>query len=257
VRAVTEPTARLPRLDQERPAPVQSWRLRPGVDARQARRGVRFTVAVTMGAERGELTRCATPRPLMKGLGLMPSEYARGERRRRGALTKAGNTHARRAIVEGAWAYRYPAHVSRHLQRRLDTHPQAVQDISRNAPVRSCQRDRRLRARGQHANHVVVALARELGGFRWAMAQQVPVTPSLVADDCTQPCDGGQRAGKEPQPRRGVTLDGVQSPGGILVPRARQAPDGRQSGGTNPRRSAGSTVGLTGSGSSSAQPYTG
>jgi transposase len=53
-------------------------------------------------------------------LGRMPSEYSTGERRRQGALTKAGNTHARRALVEGAWAYRYPAKVSRHLQLRLE-----------------------------------------------------------------------------------------------------------------------------------------
>ena len=57
----------------------------------------------------------------MKFLGLIPSEYSSGERRRQGSITKAGNTHARRALVEGAWAYRYPAKVSRHLQLRLET----------------------------------------------------------------------------------------------------------------------------------------
>src|SRR5919108_31669 len=79
--------------------------------------------------------------------------------------------------VEGDWAYRYPAKVSRHLQRRLETQPKAIQDISWKAQVRLCQRYRRLIARGKHANQVVVAIARELVGFMWAIAKQIPVTP--------------------------------------------------------------------------------
>ena len=69
---------------------------------------------MTLVAELGDLTRFEHPRQLMKYLGLIPSEYSSGERRRQGAITKAGNTHTRRAPVEGAWAYRYPAKVSRH-----------------------------------------------------------------------------------------------------------------------------------------------
>ena len=136
------------------------------------------TVAVTTVADLGDLPRCDTPRQLMKCLGLIPSEYSSGERRRQGAITKAGNPHARRALVEGAWAYRYPAKVSRHLQLRLENQPKAVQDISWKAQVRWCKRYRRLIARGTHANQVVVAMARELVGFMWAMAKEVPVTPS-------------------------------------------------------------------------------
>jgi transposase len=120
VRAVTEHTERLQRLEQELHEQVKAWRLHPVVTALQALRGVQFTVAVTMLAELGDLTRFDNPRPLMKFLGLIPSEYSSGERRRQGAITKAGNTHARRAIVEGAWAYQYPATVSRHLQLRND-----------------------------------------------------------------------------------------------------------------------------------------
>jgi transposase len=80
-------------------------------------------------------------------------------------------------LVEGAWAYRYPAKVSRHLQLRLETLPKPIQDISWKAQVRLCKRYRRLLARGKHANQVVVAIARELAGFLWAIAIQVPVTP--------------------------------------------------------------------------------
>ena len=147
------------------------------VDALQALRGVQVIVAVTTVAELGDLTRFDNPRELMKFLGLTPSASSAGERRRHGAITKAGNTHARRALVEGAWAYRYPAKISRHLQLRLENQPKAIQDISWKAQVRLCKRYRRLLARGKHANQVVVALARELVGFLWAIAKQIPVTP--------------------------------------------------------------------------------
>jgi transposase len=177
VRAVTEHTERLQRLEQELHDHVQTWRLQPVVEALQALRGVQFIVAVTLVAELGDLTRFENPRQLMKYLGLIPSEYSSGERRRQGPITKAGNTHARRALVEGAWAYRYPAKVSRHIQLRLEQLPKPIQDISWKAQVRLCKRFRRLLARGKHANQVVVAIARELVGFLWAIAKQVPVTP--------------------------------------------------------------------------------
>jgi transposase len=177
VRAVNEHTERLQRLEHELQEQVKSWRLHPVVEALQALRGVQFTVAVTTVAELGDLTRFDNPRELMKFLGLVPSEYSTGERRRQGSITKAGNTHARRVLVEGAWAYRYPAQVSRHLQRRLEKQPKAIQDISWKAQVRLCKRYRKLLARGKHANQVVVAIARELIGFMWAIAKAVPVTP--------------------------------------------------------------------------------
>jgi transposase len=177
IRAVNEHTERLQRLEQELQEQVKSWRLHPVVEALQALRGVQFTVAVTTVAELGDLTRFDNPRELMKFLGLIPSEYSRGERRRQGSITKAGNTHARRVLVESAWAYRYPAKVSRHLQLRLETQPKTIQDISWKAQLRLCKRYRRLMARGKHANQVVVAIARELVGFMWAIAKQVPVTP--------------------------------------------------------------------------------
>src|SRR5919199_6102433 len=116
VRAVTDHTERLARLEQALTDQVQTWRLAPVVEALQALRGVQFTVAVTMVAELGDLTRFDTPRQLMNYLGLTPSEHSSGARRQQGSITKTGNTHARRALVEGAWAYRYPAKVSRHLQ---------------------------------------------------------------------------------------------------------------------------------------------
>jgi transposase len=177
VRAVTEQHERLQRLERALHDQVRSWRLSPVVEAIQALRGVELTSAVILIAELGDLTRFDTPRKLMSYLGLTPSEYSSGERRRQGGITKAGNTHARRALVEGAWAYRYPAKVSRHLQLRLEKLPAEVQAISWKAQVRLCKRYRQLIARGKHANEVVVAIAREMAAFAWAIARIVPLAP--------------------------------------------------------------------------------
>jgi transposase len=178
VRAVSDHTARLERLAQERPAQTKPWRLLPVVEALQALRGVQFTVAVTLVAERGDLTRFDNPRQLMSSLGLIPAEYSSGERRQQRSITKAGHSHARRALSAGAWAYRDPAKVSRHLQRRLEPLPTSSQDISGKAQGRLCQRDRKLTARGQHANLVVVASARERMACMWAIAKAVPLSAS-------------------------------------------------------------------------------
>jgi transposase len=176
VRAVSEQTERLERLEAELATLVPSWRWAPVVEAIQALRGVQFIAAVTLIAELGDLSRFASPRQLMSYLGLTPSEHSSGERRRQGAITKTGNAHARRVLVEGAWAYRYPAKVSRHLQLRLEKVPKVIQDMSWKAQVRLCKRYRRLVARGKNVNQVVVAIAREMAAFVWAIAREVVVT---------------------------------------------------------------------------------
>jgi transposase len=130
VRAVSEQTERLQRLEAELQALVQTWRWAPVVEATQALRGIQFTAAVILIAELGDLTRFENPKQLMSYLGLIPSEHTTGERRHQGGITKTGNSHARRALIEGAWAYRYPAKVSRHLQLQLEKVPKALQDIS-------------------------------------------------------------------------------------------------------------------------------
>jgi transposase len=177
VRAITDHTERLARLEHELTEHVQTWRLAPVVDALQALRGVQFTVAVTTVAALGDLTRFDNPRPLMHSLGLTPSEYSTGERRHQGGITTTGNSHARRALIEGAWASRYPAKVSRHLQLRLEKVSKSIQDSSWKAQLRLCKRYRQLSARGKNPNQVVVAIARELRALMWAMAQEVPLAP--------------------------------------------------------------------------------
>ncbi len=93
------------------------------------------------------------------------------------ATLNAGTTQARRVLVAGAWASRSPAKVSRHVPLRLATQPRIIQDSSGIAHVRLCTRSRRLVSRGQHANVVTVAMARELAGFMGAMARERSITP--------------------------------------------------------------------------------
>jgi transposase len=175
VRAVDEQVDRLRRVEHELLELAPKWRLYPVVEALQALRGVHWIVALTVVAELGDLTRFQSPRQLAAFVGLIPSEYSTGSTRRQGPITKAGNGRARRALVEGAWAYRYPATISPHIQKRIEGLPKPVQDIGWKAQVRLCRRFRRLTARGKHANVVVTAIARELLAFMWAIAKEVPI----------------------------------------------------------------------------------
>ncbi|MFH1843574.1 MAG: IS110 family transposase [bacterium] len=175
VRAINERHERVGRIEAELRSQVDGWRMKPVVVAIQALRGVAFTTAATLIAELGDITRFDNPTQLMGYLGLTPSEYSSGRKRKLGGITKSGNGHARKALVEGAWAYRFPARVSRHLQRRLELVPQHIQDISWKAQVRLCKRRRRMIARGKHTNKVAVAIAREMAGFIWDIARQTPL----------------------------------------------------------------------------------
>jgi transposase len=102
LRAIHEHTERLQRLDQERQNQVTSWRVPLGVEALQVWRGVPCIVAVTLMAAIGDRTRFESPRALMTCLGRLPSAYTSTARRRQGSMTNAGNTHAHRALVDGA-----------------------------------------------------------------------------------------------------------------------------------------------------------
>jgi transposase len=173
VRTISQHTERLAHLEAELRELAATWRFYPVVEALQALRGVQFTVAITVVAEVGDLTRFNNPRQLMAYLGLIPSEHSSGGKRRLGGITKAGNGHARRVLVEGAWAYRYPAKVSRIIQQRQENLPPIVQNIAWKAQLRLCKRYRRLVAKGKNPNVVVTAIARELAVFMWAIAHEI------------------------------------------------------------------------------------
>lgn len=173
VRTVREATERVARLTQQVTDAAQASSWAPTIRAYQALRGVSTVVATTVAAELGDLTRFEKPTQLMAFTGLVPSESSSGERRCRGGITKTGNQHVRRVLVEGSWAYRHPARVSKMLLARQDGLPQAVRDVAWRAQLRLCQKYRRLTT--QHKPHqvVITAVARELTAYLWEIAQTV------------------------------------------------------------------------------------
>jgi transposase len=149
IHAVEDAEARRDRLTRQIEEVPPSWSMAPVVAALQAMRGVALVVAVTVVAEVGDFRRFANARQLMAYLGLVPSEHSSGSTIRRGGITKAGNALARRVLIEGAWAYRMTARVSRKLHDRLEPLSGAIRDIAWKAQVRLCARYRRLAAAGK------------------------------------------------------------------------------------------------------------
>jgi transposase len=177
--AVSESGARIARLEQALRDALPEWTLAPVVAALQALRGVQLVAAITLAGEVQDFHRFASPRQLMAYLGLVPCESSSGQRRRQGAITKAGNSAARRMLVEVAHLYRHPARVSAVIAKRQAGLPKTVTDIAWAAQLRLCARFRRLAARRMPHNKIVVAIARELSGFVWAIAREV--TPASAA----------------------------------------------------------------------------
>lgn len=175
--AVGAGEARVQRLTQALRQEVDAWRMHPLLSALMTLRGVDLIAAASVVAELGDLRRFAHPRELMGYLGLVPSEHSSGSTRRQGAITKTGNAHVRRVLIEAAWNYRYPARISRPLQIRQEGQPAPIREIAWRAQLRLSHRYRRLSARGLQYNKVCVAIARELAGFIWAIGQHLSPIP--------------------------------------------------------------------------------
>jgi len=171
--SVYENRNRVNRLTDQIRQLVPDWRLAPIVSALQAARGVSLIVAVTVLAELGDLNRFDKPSQLMAYLGLVPSEHSSGLSIKRGGITKTGNNHVRKVLIEAAWAYRMQARVSRLLLKRQEGIPKQICQIAWKAQLRLCIRFRRLAAKGKPKQKVVTAIARELSAFLWAIAKQV------------------------------------------------------------------------------------
>ena len=171
--SITESAARIARLEQALREQLPGWALRPQVQALMALRGVQLIAAMTLVAELQDFTRFAHPRQLMAYVGLVPGEHSSGAKRRQGSITKAGNSAARRMLVEVAWQYQHGPRVSAIIARRHDKVPKAITDIAWAAQLRLNAKFKRLTARKLMKTKAVVALARELVGFIWAIARQV------------------------------------------------------------------------------------
>ena len=167
-------TARRDRLEAHIEAALADWSLAPVVRALQALRGMGLVGAATLIAELGDIGRFDNPRQLMAYLGLVPSEHSSGATRRQGGLTKAGNGAARRMLIEAAWSYRFPARISRDQLLRQEMLAKPIRDTAWKAQERLCRRYRKLAQAGKPPTVVTAAIARELSGFVWAIAKQVP-----------------------------------------------------------------------------------
>lgn len=164
---------RVQALEKQMQQALAGWALGDIVQGLMALRGIRLITAMTLVAELGDITRFDSPAQLMAYLGLVPAEHSSGARQRRGSITKAGNGHVRRLLVEAGWSYRFAPRKSYELQRRAQRTPEAVQAIAWKAQTRLCGRYRHLSQQGKHANKVCTAIARELVGFIWAVACEV------------------------------------------------------------------------------------
>lgn len=135
-------------------------------------RGIDTLTATTILTEVFEFARFESPRALMAYLGLVPSEHSSGDHRGRGSITKAGNKRVRRLLVESSWHYRHRPSISRELKKRREGQPQWAIDIADHAMFRLHRRYRNLFERGKPPTKLIVAVARELAGFIWAVLKE-------------------------------------------------------------------------------------
>jgi transposase len=176
IEAVHEGTERVKRLSEQISLAVEEWRMAPTVKALQSLRGVSLITATITVAELGDISRFSHPKELMAYLGLVPSEHSSGETIRRGHITKTGNSHARRVLVESAWTYKHHARVTLPLIKRQEGLPRSICQISCKAQLRLCARYRRMVARKKPMQVVAIAIAREIAAFMWAIAKEVEAT---------------------------------------------------------------------------------
>jgi transposase len=159
-RRVVDITAQMERV-------LPQWSLAPVVNSLVALRGIDKLAAIVVLAELGDISRFESPKQLMAYLGLVPSEHSSGGRRRQGAITKTGNSHARRMLVESAWSYRFAARQTMHLKRKAKPASEEAKAIAWRAQKRLCGRYRTLVQAGKNTKQANVAIARELAGFIW------------------------------------------------------------------------------------------
>lgn len=172
LKTVEDLAERVERLTEQVAALVQETTLAPLVQALQAFRGISVVSAVTIAAEVGNFQRFATASQFMSYVGLVPSEDSTGKRRRQGAITRCGNRHLRRIIVEAAWHYRHGPLMSKELRRRNQGVAEGVRRIAWQAQKRLNKRLYHLLRAGKSAQKAITALARELAGFIWAVGQE-------------------------------------------------------------------------------------
>jgi transposase len=167
--AVLSVHARRDRLDAAIEQMAATGLFAPVVDRLCCLRGVGTLTAFGLAVEVGDWRRF-TGSSIGSYLGLVPSEFSSGARRAQGGITKTGNSHARRLMVEAAWHHRKPYRPSRELLRRQAGQPPAVRDRAERGNRRLHHRWARLDARDKRSTVSAVAVARELAGWTWSLA---------------------------------------------------------------------------------------
>jgi transposase len=142
----------------------------------QALRGIAHISAVTIASELGQVSRFPGARELMGYSGAVPSENSSGKRTRRGSITKTGNAHLRRIVVEAAWSYQRPPAIWAGLRKRQQSASEGANEIAWKAQHRLHKRYARLAAAGKDKRKIVTAVARELLGFIWAIGTKAEAT---------------------------------------------------------------------------------
>lgn len=188
IRTAEQATERVQRLTADIAQLVEDWALAPLVKNLQAFRGVQLVTAAGLAAEVGDFHRFATAGQFMSFVGLVPGEQSSGSTRRQGGITKSGNQHLRRLLVEAGWHYyRTPLRVSAALKARREGVPQAVIDIADKALHRLGDKSYRMKQGTKSPNKIVTALARELAGFLWAAARLSTTPPGVPLRPASRP----------------------------------------------------------------------
>lgn len=164
---------RIKRLEEEIELQATEGYHAPIIQALQTLRGVAVISATSLAAEIGSFKRFPTPNQFMAYAGLVPSEASSGDTRRQGKITKTGNRHVRRLLVESAWSYRYPPAIKGEIKKRQEGQLPGIQAISWKAQNRLHKKYYRLLSRGKESGKAVTAVARELAGFIWAITQEL------------------------------------------------------------------------------------
>lgn len=181
INAVRAATDRVNTMMDQMLKALPSWQLAVVVQSLVALRGIDKLAAITIIAELGDISRFDSPKQLMAYLGLVPSEHSTGRTRRQGCITRTGNGHARRMLVECAWSYRFPARQTMHLKRKAVDASDEAKAIAWRAQKRLCGRYRYLIEAGKNQKTVCVAIARELVGFIWDIVCQAMKADSAYA----------------------------------------------------------------------------
>lgn len=179
LRTVDEAVARLRAVEDDLRGLLDLEPLRTRAHRLRCFRGIDDLTALTIAAELGDPARFPTAPSLMAFVGLVPSEHSSGATRARGAITKTGNAHVRRVLVEAAWHYRHHPFIGQAMERRQRGAPPEVIAHAWTAQQRLHRRYGRLAARGKPKQHVVTAIAREWCGFLWAVLTSSADRPSL------------------------------------------------------------------------------